>query len=109
MKEILETTVYGNPDHGEIGIDRLVAEDIILASFPLHDGDPICRSKQLTSDEPHTSLNLSISESNTISQSQNSRAILNQTWSSYANWYRYQPIDLVKNYFGEKVRLEDSI
>ena len=106
MKEILETTVYGDPDRGEIGIDRLVAEDIILAAFPLHDGDLI---KPLTSDEPNTSTNLSLNESNPIRQGQNLRASLNQIWSSYANWYRYQPIDLVKNYFGEKVRLDDSI
>ena len=35
--EILATTVYGNRENGEIGIDRLLDDDVYAAAFPLHD------------------------------------------------------------------------
>jgi len=35
--EILATTVYGERKNGEIGIDRLLDEEVYTAAFPLHD------------------------------------------------------------------------
>ena len=35
--EILATTVYGKRKDGEIGIDRLLDENVYSAAFPLHD------------------------------------------------------------------------
>jgi len=44
--EILATTVYGERKNGEIGIDRLLDEQVYTAAFPLHDvnNSLCCRS-----------------------------------------------------------------
>ena len=60
-----------------------------MSAFPPHDGD---------SNEIKNELNQSTSNSFT-----NPRATLKRVWSNYENWYKYQPINLVRNYFGEKI------
>ena len=91
--------MYGDPQKGEIGIDRLIAEEVILSAFPLHDGEVFFKQQ----DKSDAGTNISNLHASSLDRNQNSRAILNRIWSSYAMWYKYQPIDLVKNYFGEKI------
>jgi anoctamin-7 len=35
--EILQTTVYGKKKRAEIGIDRLIEEDVFTAAYPMHE------------------------------------------------------------------------
>jgi hypothetical protein len=37
LYEILATTTYGKRKRAEVGVDRLLEEDVFLAAFPLHD------------------------------------------------------------------------
>ncbi|XP_037944876.1 anoctamin-1 isoform X2 [Teleopsis dalmanni] len=68
-----------NKDEMAFGIERLVALDVYCAAYPLHDGE--------------------ISEKGTM------REKLYTHWSSINKWYRYQPLDYIKEYFGVKIGL----
>lgn len=61
------------------GIDRLIAEEAYMAAYPLHDG------------ELHTRGSM--------------RQLLYKEWSAVSRWYRYQPLDYIKEYFGVKIGL----
>ncbi|KAH8256409.1 hypothetical protein KR032_006344 [Drosophila birchii] len=61
------------------GIDRLIAEGVYCAAYPLHDGE--------------------ITETGTM------RALLYKHWACVHKWYRYQPLDDIKEYFGVKIGL----
>ncbi|XP_017084984.2 anoctamin-1 isoform X2 [Drosophila eugracilis] len=61
------------------GIERLIAEGVYTAAYPLHDGE--------------------ITETGTM------RALLYKHWASVPKWYRYQPLDDIKEYFGVKIGL----
>ena len=89
VHEILQTTPFGRPEKGEIGIDRLVRERIFQAAYPLHEGD-------YKFDE---------SDQQTPFHENNPRRILYDTWARYRIFYKYQPLDLIREYFGEKVSL----
>ncbi|XP_036332631.1 anoctamin-1-like isoform X1 [Rhagoletis pomonella] len=66
-------------DPRAFGIDRLVESNIYCAAYPLHDGE--------------------ITEKGTM------REALYTHWASVNKWYRYQPLDYVKEYFGVKIGL----
>ena len=89
VHEILQTTPFGRIEKGEIGIDRLVRERIFQAAYPLHEGD----YKFDNTEQPD-----SFAENNP-------RRILYDTWARYRLFYKYQPLDLIRDYFGEKVGL----
>ncbi|EDV98603.1 anoctamin-1 isoform X2 [Drosophila grimshawi] len=61
------------------GIERLIAMGVYCAAYPLHDGD--------------------IMEVGTM------RELLYTNWASVKKWYRYQPLDDIKEYFGVKIGL----
>ncbi|XP_029318212.1 anoctamin-2b isoform X2 [Cottoperca gobio] len=67
-----------------IGISTLIAKGVYDAAFPLHDGD----YKVLGQLEERSD-----------------RQVLNDEWARYSAFYKYQPIDLVRKYFGEKIGL----
>ncbi|XP_042217319.1 anoctamin-7-like isoform X2 [Homarus americanus] len=85
VHEILSTATFGKRKKGEIGIERLVEEGVYNASFPLHDGPyeyPVgCRDP--------TRLN--------------PRQVLYHYWARWGKWYKYQPLDHIREYFGEKI------
>ncbi|KAF2366911.1 Anoctamin dimerization domain [Trinorchestia longiramus] len=83
--EILSTAVFGKRKKGEIGIDRLVEEGVYSAAFPLHDGP-----YELPSDW-HDPVLL------------NPRQVLYHYWARWGRWYKYQPLDHIREYFGEKI------
>ncbi|XP_068611524.1 anoctamin-2b [Brachionichthys hirsutus] len=67
-----------------IGISTLIAKGVYDAAFPLHDGDyKVIGHLEERSD----------------------RQVLHDEWAKYSAFYKYQPIDLVRKYFGEKIGL----
>ncbi|CAF0838974.1 unnamed protein product [Rotaria sp. Silwood1] len=89
VHEILQTTLFGRIEKGEIGIDRLLRERVFQAAYPLHEGD-----YRFNATEQPTPLN-----------ENNPRRILYDTWARYRFFYKYQPLDLIREYFGEKISL----
>lgn len=67
---------------GKYGITSLLANGVYSAAYPLHDGD-------------YEGENVDF----------NDRKLLYEEWASYGVFYKYQPIDLVRKYFGEKIGL----
>ncbi|KAF3859416.1 hypothetical protein F7725_021815 [Dissostichus mawsoni] len=67
-----------------IGISTLIAKGVYDAAFPLHDGD----YKVIGQPEERSD-----------------RQVLHDEWAKYSAFYKYQPIDLVRKYFGEKIGL----
>ncbi|KAL9970224.1 hypothetical protein ACROYT_G022562 [Oculina patagonica] len=89
--EILETAVYGSRNKGEIGISRLVEEGVYAAAYPLHVGPA-----DLPSDwnkTPHGPDEIHL----------NQRQVLKEYWARWGKWLKYQPLDHVREYFGEKI------
>ncbi|XP_072291443.1 anoctamin-1-like [Eucyclogobius newberryi] len=64
-----------------IGITSLLGRGVYTAAYPLHDGD----TEEYA--EP------------------NDRKYLYEEWANYSVFYKYQPIGLVRKYFGEKIGL----
>ncbi|KAF7653060.1 hypothetical protein LDENG_00087900 [Lucifuga dentata] len=65
-----------------MGITSLLANGVYSSAYPLHDGDI-----EGVNTEP------------------NDRKLLYEQWASYSVFYKYQPIGLIRKYFGEKVGL----
>ncbi|KAG7225927.1 hypothetical protein INR49_018528 [Caranx melampygus] len=87
LYEILARTPYGSLKKGQVGIDRLLNEQVFTAAYPLHEG-----GFQLpTTPVPPESLSL--------------RQILYGYWAQWSCWKRYQPLDHIREYFGEKIAL----
>ncbi|XP_053576547.1 anoctamin-1 isoform X3 [Bombina bombina] len=78
--EILKRTTCTKAKYS-MGITSLLANGVYSAAYPLHDGD------YENDAEP------------------NDRKLLSDEWASYGVFYKYQPIDLVRKYFGEKIAL----
>ncbi|KAI9531133.1 hypothetical protein NQZ68_000628 [Dissostichus eleginoides] len=85
--EILARTVYGKRKRAEVGVDRLVNEGVYTAAFPLHEGSFKLPKYEIRPDEL------------------NQRQILHHYWSRWCKWYKYQPLDHIREYFGEKIAL----
>nr|XP_014343978.1 PREDICTED: anoctamin-1 isoform X2 [Latimeria chalumnae] len=79
--EILKRTTCTKAKYS-MGITSLLANAVYSAAYPLHDGD--CEGENA---DP------------------NDRKLLYEEWASYGVFYKYQPIDLVRKYFGEKIGL----
>ncbi|KAM4569892.1 anoctamin-2b [Odontesthes bonariensis] len=67
-----------------IGISTLIAKGVYDAAFPLHDGDYKVIGHL---------------------EERNDRQVLYEEWARYSAFYKFQPIDLVRKYFGEKIGL----
>lgn len=80
---ILQKAKFGD-ETTDIGIGNLVHKGVFLDAFPLHDG-PTRKSK----DDPPV----------------NERQRLQADWASFRCLFKYQPIDAIREYFGEKVAL----
>ncbi|XP_017275119.1 anoctamin-1a isoform X2 [Kryptolebias marmoratus] len=65
-----------------MGITSLLSSGVYTAAYPLHDGDIEGLNAEL-----------------------NDRKLLYEQWASYSVFYKYQPIGLIRKYFGEKVGL----
>ncbi|XP_012994398.1 LOW QUALITY PROTEIN: anoctamin-1 [Esox lucius] len=79
--EILKRTKCTKAKYS-MGITSLLGNGVYTAAYPLHDGDVDGENV-----EP------------------NDRKLLYEEWASYSVFYKYQPIGLVRKYFGEKIGL----
>uniref|UniRef100_A0A673T4V9 Anoctamin n=1 Tax=Suricata suricatta TaxID=37032 RepID=A0A673T4V9_SURSU len=82
---ILAKTPYGHEKKGLFGIDQLLAEGVFSAAFPLHDGP--FRTPPEGPQAPGLT----------------QRQVLFRHWARWRKWNKYQPLDHVRRYFGEKV------
>ncbi|GAB1291309.1 Anoctamin-2 [Apodemus speciosus] len=81
VHEILKRTACSRANN-TMGINSLIANNIYEAAYPLHDGEY---------DSPGDDMN--------------DRKLLYQEWARYGVFYKFQPIDLIRKYFGEKIGL----
>ncbi|XP_051963446.1 anoctamin-7-like [Xyrauchen texanus] len=87
LYELLARTPFGALNRGEVGVGRLISEKVLTAAFPLHEG-PFEMPK--TSVDP---------------KSLTMRQILHHHWARWTCWRKYQPLDHIREYFGEKIAL----
>nr|XP_020849976.1 anoctamin-2 [Phascolarctos cinereus] len=81
VHEILKRTSCSRANN-MMGIHSLIAHNIYEAAYPLHDGEY---------EGPEGDMN--------------DRKLLYQEWARYGVFYKFQPIDLIRKYFGEKIGL----
>ncbi|XP_048124836.1 LOW QUALITY PROTEIN: anoctamin-4-like [Alosa alosa] len=86
VHHILQRVKY-EEGKNKIGLNRLLSNNSYEAAFPLHEGS--YRSKN--SIRTHGA--------------DNQRHLLYECWAWWGVWYKYQPLDLVRRYFGEKIGL----
>ncbi|KAL3311395.1 Anoctamin-7 [Cichlidogyrus casuarinus] len=66
----------------------MLEEEVFSGAFPLHEG-----RYQVTEEEiKHP-------------ERMNPRQVLYWYWARWGCWYKYQPLDLIRNYYGEKIAL----
>ncbi|KAK1168766.1 hypothetical protein AOXY_G9630 [Acipenser oxyrinchus oxyrinchus] len=78
--EILKVTGSTKGQYGSTGIAALIANGTYDSAYPLHEGN-------YEGDEV------------------NERKMLHEEWARYGAFYKYQPIDLIRKYFGENIGL----
>jgi hypothetical protein len=78
---IMQDAKYGK-DEDQIGVLRLVQNNCFDGYYPLHESSP------KPSDDEGVQTN---------------RQLLQNQWSHPRNWYKQQPLNQVRRYFGEKV------
>uniref|UniRef100_A0A3Q2W135 Anoctamin n=1 Tax=Haplochromis burtoni TaxID=8153 RepID=A0A3Q2W135_HAPBU len=83
LYEILARTPYGSVKNGEVGVDRLLNEQVFTAAYPLHE----------LPTPPVSPQSLSL------------RQILYAYWAQWSCCRHYQPLDHIREYFGEKIAL----
>ncbi|ELU07316.1 hypothetical protein CAPTEDRAFT_153860 [Capitella teleta] len=91
VKEVLDRTQFSPEGAAEIrfGVFKLLNEGVYMSAFPLHEG----RYKRDEEDPtPFDGLD-------------KDRARLYEAWARPGRWYCYQPLDLIRKYFGEKIAI----
>ncbi|XP_019745909.1 anoctamin-1-like isoform X2 [Hippocampus comes] len=66
------------------GIMSLLARGVYISAFPLHDGPFSRRGGK---------------------DQRNDRQVLHEEWANYGVMHKYQPVDLIRKYFGEQIGL----
>ncbi|XP_073240805.1 anoctamin-5-like [Porites lutea] len=84
VHRILNKTQYGER-RNQIGIGRLLGNGSYSAAYPLHEGT---YELDMSFDPP---------------KPQNDRQLLYHTWVKANRWYKMQPLDNIRDYFGEKI------
>lgn len=70
----------------DFGINRLLYESTYMAAYPLHEGSP------------------ELPESSSPSR-YSRRQGLRYSWASFSQWYKFQPLNAIKDYFGVRVSM----
>lgn len=78
---LLISTKYSS-EADEFGISRLLYKGVYTDAFPLHEDLPVSAGEDLP---------------------RNERPRLRESWASFRQWYKYQPLNTVKDYFGTRV------
>ncbi|XP_069040094.1 anoctamin-7 isoform X2 [Lepisosteus oculatus] len=87
VAEVLARTAYGKRRRAEVGMERLLSEGAYTAAFPLHEGS------------------FELPEYEVPPERLNPRQVLYQYWARWSKWYKYQPVDHIRQYFGEKIAI----
>ena len=87
--------VIQKKQEGLAGVDRMVSNGSLTGAFPLHDGD--YEFSHPKGEEKRHWINF-------IDQ-MNPRQKLYYTWASPKMWYKAQPMDPIRRYFGEKIAM----
>ncbi|KAM9274843.1 LOW QUALITY PROTEIN: anoctamin-7 [Cariama cristata] len=115
LYEILATTWYSPSKEREVGVDRLLSENIFTAAFPLHEARPHRPpgSHPTTGPAPPASPSptpclspqgpYKLRPEELAAGSLGQCQILFQYWANWGKWNKYQPLDHVRKCFGEKV------
>ncbi|KAF1480664.1 Anoctamin-7, partial [Pygoscelis antarcticus] len=120
LYEILATTQYGHSREREVGVDWLLSENVFTAAFPLHEARHRRSPREPPRHQPHTPgqplahplplpagfLQAPTGEAG-CQQPQPAPSPLPVgeagSGASWRKWSKYQPLDHVRKYFGEKV------
>uniref|UniRef100_A0A3P9M3G1 Anoctamin n=1 Tax=Oryzias latipes TaxID=8090 RepID=A0A3P9M3G1_ORYLA len=86
VHHVLQRTKYED-GKSKMGINRLLGNNTYEAAFPPHEGGYKSRHPIKTHGP------------------QNHRHLLYERWARWGIWYKYQPLDLIRRYFGEKIGL----
>ncbi|RXM33518.1 Anoctamin-3 [Acipenser ruthenus] len=86
VHHMLQRTKYED-GKSKMGINRLLGNGTYEAAFPPHEGSYKSRHPIKTHG------------------AQNHRHLLYERWARWGMWYKYQPLDLIRRYFGEKIGL----
>ncbi|XP_028809715.1 anoctamin-4 isoform X2 [Denticeps clupeoides] len=86
VHHILQRVKY-EEGKNKIGLNRLLSNNSYEAAFPLHEGSYRSRNSIRTHGP------------------ENQRHLLYECWACWGVWYKYQPLDLIRRYFGEKIGL----
>ncbi|XP_048113030.1 anoctamin-3 [Alosa alosa] len=86
VHHVLQRTKYED-GKSKMGINRLLSNSTYEAAFPPHEGGYKSRHPIKTHG------------------AQNHRHLLYERWARWGIWYKYQPLDLIRRYFGEKIGL----
>uniref|UniRef100_A0A8C5BB60 Anoctamin n=1 Tax=Gadus morhua TaxID=8049 RepID=A0A8C5BB60_GADMO len=86
VHHVLQRTKYED-GKSKMGINRLLGNGTYEAAFPPHEGGYKSRHPIKTHG------------------AQNHRHLLYERWARWGIWYKYQPLDLIRRYFGEKIGL----
>ncbi|XP_063678304.1 anoctamin-7-like isoform X2 [Bolinopsis microptera] len=92
---ILEETPFteenksGQKDN--VGIEYLLQDDVYSAWYPLHDGPYELPNVEDRPEDEKVFLN--------------DRQVLSMFWSDWGRWYKYQPLNRVRIYFGDTVAM----
>ena len=100
--EILSAIVFGREKKGEVGIDRLVEEGVFSAAYPLHD---VSTSRIYFHNFTFVKGNFEWPGEEVDHSELNTRQILYEYWARWSKWYKYQPLDHIRDYFGEKIAI----
>nr|XP_033784602.1 anoctamin-3 isoform X2 [Geotrypetes seraphini] len=86
VHHVLQRTKYED-GKSKMGVGKLLTNGTFEAAFPPHEG--------------------SYRSSHPIKThgAQNHRHLLYERWARWGMWYKYQPLDLIRRYFGEKIGL----
>ncbi|XP_029969201.1 anoctamin-4-like [Salarias fasciatus] len=86
VHHILQRVKY-EEGKNKMGLNRLLSNNSYEAAFPLHEGSYHSKNPIRTHG------------------AENHRHLLYECWAWWGVWYKYQPLDLIRRYFGEKIGL----
>ncbi|XP_065842345.1 anoctamin-7-like [Oscarella lobularis] len=84
--DILQEALFSE-NSSDLGIDKLLETNVYLAAFPPHEGHYSPEEQEPDADD----------------QPETARQELRRYWARWGVWYKNQPLDHIKEYFGEAV------
>ena len=100
----LSQTEYGKKKNGKsagCGIKRLIKQGVFVDVYPVHDG--LLENEIIEQDESENKKDEEDFTNKPLYESM--RIALYTEWARYRNLFRIQPLDQIKNYFGEQIGL----